>query len=336
MYFPAVFAAGLALSNCLWAAVAHDQHCVKQRPLVKIDSVNATHLAKMTEHLISNATHNGTRSVVGHRPKHIPFSPRPEILHIKDPSFDKLASLNSNNTRLFERKQVINRQSYPWCTIGKIATYDDAGKFIHSCTGTVVGRNLMMTASHCVPWSQGSGHWSMEFIPSYNGDDPTNPEPFGIFYATQCRGVRNTDDVTGLDYVICQLTASIGDTVGYMGWESSSSNDFYLDRTWTSVGYPDDSFGGQEMMVEDGIRLDDVDDEGSDGKELESYVYSSAGWSGGPLFEMTAGGPLLGGVMSGFEEEFSFWDFFVADHTVSAGGLHMAHLIAYGRENWKP
>ena len=90
------------------------------------------------------------------------------------------------------------------------------------------------------------------------------------------------------------------------------------------------------MMVEDGIRLDDVDDEGSDGKELESYVYSSPGWSGGPLFEMTAKGPLLGGVMSGNEEEFSFWDFFVQDHSVSAGGLHMAHLIAYGRENWKP
>lgn len=121
-----------------------------------------------------------------------------------------------------------------------------------------------------------------------------------------------------------------------MGWHASSGDGFYLDGVWTSVGYPGDSHRGRVPMVEDRIKLDDVDDEGSDGKELESYVYASHGWSGGPMFYLLDGDPRVVGVMSGYEEELSFWDFFVKEHTVSAGGMHMARLIAYGRENWKP
>jgi V8-like Glu-specific endopeptidase len=194
----------------------------------------------------------------------------------------------------------------------------------------------MLTASHCVPWAQGSGKWSMQFIPAYNGEDNTNSRPFGTAWATQCRGVRNTDDVTGLDYVICQLDTSMGDTVGYMGWRASSGDSLYYNGRWTSVGYPDDFHGGQVAAEEDGIKLEDVDDQGSDGKELESYVYASAGWSGGPLFDVEPDWPRVVGVMSGSETEFSFWDFFTATHSVSAGGLHMGQLITYGRTFWTP
>ena len=35
-------------------------------------------------------------------------------------------------------------------------------------------------------------------------------------------------------------------------------------------------------------------------------------------------------MMSGSEEEFSFWDFFTADHSVAAGGLHLVDLVKYG------
>jgi hypothetical protein len=339
-----ILATGLTLSTYLGVEgslldARHNKNSCDKRPLVKVDTFTTNELDKKTKHWLPRPDKNGTRGVPSFKPKRLPFLPEPNLKPIKDLYFDKLVDLklndtSLNNTALFLRKLNLGRRDYPWCTIGKIDAYDRNAKFLKSCTGTVVGRNLMLTASHCVPWNQGNGQWSMDFIPAYNGEDTTNPRPFGTVWITKCRGVRNTDDVTGLDYVICQLTENIGDRVGYMGWHASSGDSFYYSHRWTSVGYPDDSFGGQVPMVEDNIGLDDVDDEGSDGKELESYVFASHGWSGGPLFGILDGQPKVVGVVSGFETEFSFWDFFVKDHTVSAGGMHMASLIAYGRNNW--
>jgi V8-like Glu-specific endopeptidase len=343
MYIPTFFSAALTLSSFFLADAApepckaNSQPC-KSHPLVKANTFEAPELAKITEKYMPKGEYGrlNATGVLGYKPKKIPLEAQAKIRPIKALTFDKLVSFGLNNTALFLRKEVQNYQGYPWSTIGKVNSYDELGGAIGGCSGTAVGRNLLLTASHCLPWGRGDGKWQMEFIPAFNGEDLVNPRPYGTAWATQCRGVRNTDKVTGLDYVICQLDIPIGDTTGYMGWQASSSNSFYKDGTWTSVGYPGDSHDGNLQMVEDGIKLDDVDDEGSDGKELESYVYSTDGWSGGPLFRLVDSDPRVVGVMSGNEKEFSFWDFFTADHTVSAGGLHMARLIAYGRENWKP
>lgn len=343
MHFAILFAtiALLALSNCTFVPGSDTQTRFKGQPpcnnvpRATVDSVNATALAQIVEDYMPPVI-NGTSRVLGFMPENILYSPLPNVTVFKDKYYEELSRLSPNNTALFLRKVVLNLQTYPWCTIGKITTYDNAGTFLHSCSGTLVGVNLMLTASHCVPWEQPDGEWSMKFIPAYNGEDLSNPRPFGNAWATRCRGVRNTDDVTGLDYVICQLDTSIGNTVGYVGWRSSSGDDMYSNGRWTSVGYPDDFHEGQVAAVEDGIKLDDVDDEGSDGKELESYVYASFGWSGGPLFDIEPDWPRVVGVMSGTETEFSLWDFFTATHSVSAGGTYMGQLVTYGRTFWAP
>lgn len=236
-----------------------------------------------------------------------------------------------NNTALFLRHVILNMQDYPWCTIGKISTYDVSRAFLESCSGAVIGKDLILTASHCVPWKQGDYQWTVKFTPAYSLEAEV-PRPFDTAWATRCRGVRNTDDVTGLDYVICQMTTPIGDTVGYMGSKASPADDLYYDGLWTSAGYPNDFHRGQVAAVEDGIKLEDVDNEYIDGIELESYLFSSAGWSGGPLFDVEDGWPMAVGVTSGSENEI-LYDVTVT-RGVSAGGMHLLQLIIYGRTFW--
>jgi hypothetical protein len=228
------------------------------------------------------------------------------------------------------RSEIITERTWPWCTIGKIfvGKDEDYANPMWVGSGALVGPNLLLTASHVAPWN--FPNWWMRFVPAYRN----GATPFGISYVQSYRGVRNTDDVTGLDYVICKLYTRLGDNIGYMGSWFWSNDSPYLDGRWTSVGYPGDSSGGQVPMVELDIALDDIDDEGSSGKELESYVFSTGGWSGGPLWGWIGDQPRIVGVMSGNEEELSFWDFFTADHSVSAGGGHMVDLVKYGWSNW--
>jgi V8-like Glu-specific endopeptidase len=63
---------------------------------------------------------------------------------------------------------VIRDTSYPYSTVGKVQSAEG------SCTGTMVGRRLMLTAKHCVS----DGY--MKFTPSYYDSS----EPFGSAYAT--------------------------------------------------------------------------------------------------------------------------------------------------------
>ena len=45
-------------------------------------------------------------------------------------------------------RYVYRDTSYPWSTVGRVGTTSGG-----SCTGTMVGRNLMLTASHCMQWN---------------------------------------------------------------------------------------------------------------------------------------------------------------------------------------
>ncbi len=171
----------------------------------------------------------------------------------------------------------------------------------------------------------------MRFVPAYF--DGT--EPFGHSYIEAYRGVENEDDVTGLDYVICKLYTPLGNSVGWMGSQSFGDDDNYYNGNWTSVGYPGDFFSGQRPSVEYNLTIEDVDND-DDGRELETYVFSTGGWSGGPLWGWIDNEPKVIGIMSGNEEEFTlaFWEGFSEDHSVSAGGGHMVDLVKYGYANW--
>ncbi|EEQ84967.1 hypothetical protein RJZ56_001217 [Blastomyces dermatitidis] len=260
----------------------------------------------------------------------------PPIIPWTAENADRLSKANSNNTGLYYRDQVVNLTTYPWSTIGRVSFQrfkTDTGGW---CTGSLVGRNLILTASHCFPWGYGRDRW-MRFSPGYGNGS----EPYGSSYISRCRGVKNTFNVTGIDYIVCQLCEALGDRAGWMGTRWWKDADFYMDRSWRSSGYPADAFQGDEQMLLADIRLLDVDFHGRLGKELEARTFASPGWSGGPMWEYIDGQPTIVGVCSGGEKDCSEevgscngMEDSSSYHDVSAGGKLMTDLVAYGLAHW--
>lgn len=252
---------------------------------------------------------------------------------------ERLSFMDPDRTGLYYRERVLNTNSYPWSTIGRLVfkKYErDRGGW---CTASLVGRNTILTASHCYPWGYRSGRW-MRFVPGYNNGS----EPYGGSYVTKCRGVKNTFNVTGIDYIVCSLCEPLGEKAGWMGtqwWDDSAE---YMNKSWRSSGYPSDSFRGQVQMLLSNINLTDVDLHADKGKELESKIFASLGWSGGPMWNIIGGVPKLVGVCSGSEKDCServqgcYGLEGVLDvdtfHDVSAGGRLMTDLTMYALTNW--
>jgi hypothetical protein len=88
-----------------------------------------------------------------------------------------------------------------------------------------------------------------------------------------------------MDYAICRLIKPLGNTVGFMGYQYYGDDDDYYNGWWASVGYPREpptNPNGNFMVVEDNVRIVDVDDDGEDGdghegRELETNVYGFFG-----------------------------------------------------------
>lgn len=212
---------------------------------------------------------------------------------------------------------------WPWSAIGKVFV-TRRGKPTMVGSGVLVGPRLLLTASHVMPWDTKDS--SVRFVPAYrNGNDPR----FGHAYVDEWRGVRNTDSVTGLDYVICKLNWRIGERTGWLGSEWHSDEDWYYDNAWISVGYPtSEPNGGERPSIEIPVWVRDIDNE-SDGLEIETHKFALGGWSGGPLWGWRGGDPRVIGIESGYEK-----DFLDPTRTVFAGGQHLVNLVKYGWAHW--
>ncbi|KAK2809965.1 hypothetical protein FQN50_003379 [Emmonsiellopsis sp. PD_5] len=246
----------------------------------------------------------------------------------------KLSALNPNMAGLYYRNRIANPSTYPWNTIGRVIYNRYKGDTGGWCTGALVGRNLLLTASHCFPWGYGKARW-MTFAPGYRNGS----EPYGSSYVSQCRGVKNIYNVTGIDYILCRLCEPLGDLTGWMGTKWWRDPEPYMDRTWRSSGYPADAFVGDEQMLLSNISLINVDYHGQLGRELETNLFAVSGWSGGPMWEYIDGEPTIVGVCSGAErrcsEQVAGCDGELEEpYTVSAGGRLMSELVAYGLMHW--
>jgi hypothetical protein len=161
----------------------------------------------------------------------------------------------------------------------------------------------------------------MRFVPGYSNGS----EPHGGSYVSKCKGVKNTFNVTGIDYIICRLCEPLGERTGWMGTHWWQKHNGYLKKRWRSSGYPADSFQGQSQMVLSNINLTDVDYHGNEGKELESDIFASPGWSGGPMWGYIGGAPKVVGVCSGGEK----------DCSEQVGGCYSVEDTSdYGMRNW--
>jgi V8-like Glu-specific endopeptidase len=222
------------------------------------------------------------------------------------------------------RETVLDTTSYPYSAIGKVQT---ASK---QCTGTMIGRRLMLTALHCVEWdSNGDLGW-MSFTPGYNNGEA----PFDTAIAARINwadddvasifkddGSLVTDDEAAYDYAVVELEEDIGDYTGWMGVKTYST-DWNNERYWNHVGYPADIDGSESpQKVEGGMVIDVLafDWTGNTGYVLATDVDTYKGQSGGPLYGEFDGDYYIVGVMS----------YGSSIHNGFSGGPSLSSLVSY-------
>jgi V8-like Glu-specific endopeptidase len=252
----------------------------------------------------------------GYRPPWVDMEFMPRLVPFRSPVGPNLES----HVFLEPRAQEADNLSYPWRTNGLVFANG-----VPVGSGTLVGPNLMLTASHIAPWD--SSPWSMEFVPGFRSG--TRP-PFGSSFVSEFRGYRvPAGEATGYDYIVCRLFRPLGQAIGWMGSVSFGNEDDYYRRRYNSTGYPD-SFGNRPAVQFD-MAIADIDND-SPGLELEFPlgIPLGPGWSGGALW-LPNEGPRVAGTVTGVETD-------VLDprrHVISAGSA-MVDLVKFGLDNWRP
>jgi hypothetical protein len=226
--------------------------------------------------------------------------------------------------------------AFPWSAIGHIRTFSE-GKELPGGTAFMVGPNLLMTASHVMPWDY-SGNCQIEFTPAmYPGHAPR----FGSTWISDWYGVRHDGfwdmafKADASDYVICRTIDPIGNVCGWLGTQAFDDHDKYFDHLYMSAGYPD--FAAGYPAVELAAFIRDVDGD-KHARELETTNFAGPGWSGGPLFGFIRDDWRVVGVCHGQETEFVVpfppWNPPWNVNLLFAGGDAMVDLVYHGYANY--
>lgn len=162
---------------------------------------------------------------------------------------------------------------YPWRTIGH---------FSSGCTGTLVNRNLVLTAAHCVLDARtGIVHENLTFAP--NRIDATADVVSSVDWLWW--GTNQPDNFRAHDWAIVRLKDNLGDKYGWMGLNTSPRFVF------TAVGYSEDVKEGKSATIHTDCRIME-----HSGGLLLHNCDNSRGASGGPLFFMEGSQAYIGAI----------------------------------------
>jgi hypothetical protein len=140
----------------------------------------------------------------GFNPNTLPLQTRP----------DKASGGESSTNNIFglDDRFAFRDTIHPYSTVGKIHMVTGS-----TCAGTMVGRNLMLTANHCIK----SGSW-MKFTPSYyDGSEPYDSAyvmNYLHWFADDASTSTITTFETAFDYALVVLDRNISDDVSNMGY----------------------------------------------------------------------------------------------------------------------
>lgn len=177
-----------------------------------------------------------------------------------------------------EREIVPNTNVFPYSTICFLESTFPDGTIVRS-TGFLIYKDLVLTAGHCVYYSEYGGQaTSIKVVPGKNGVN----EPFGYTWVTNITcDVRwfesmNVDE----DWSLLKLSYDIGSVTGWLGIAFSYDYSFFANGQSVRVtGYPDVLNKGyrQYTMRAPVVQANDM--------HLIYEVDTEKGQSGSPVFE---------------------------------------------------
>ncbi|KAK2944808.1 putative trypsin-like peptidase domain-containing protein [Blattamonas nauphoetae] len=182
-----------------------------------------------------------------------------------------------------DRKELKN-SSYPYSAIGLLISPKGI------CTGTLVDTDIVLTASHCIPWKSDGSIDRIRFLPAYY--HKTAPLGYSdverVFAFTQNSNAIDAMQAA-FDYACLKLQKPFGVEMGFFGTTEFDPN--WINRTdWTNVGYPQPDTGlkdGVLPFIQDSGHLLSMDSVPIG--PLTSHFYTTSfdltrGHSGGPVY----------------------------------------------------
>lgn len=219
---------------------------------------------------------------------------------------DEFSTLSKSFSNLTAADQLgTPLTTYPISTIVKlfITMYNPSnGQSSNvSCSGAMVGSNLVMTAGHCVDSSTDPSYaTAITVVPAYN----LGSSPFGSAQMTQWYSFTQWIKNGNWDYDIAmlELDQPMGNTVGWLGWGYNMDNSFFTNsaNVFHSFGYPaQDDFGNQ--VFEGGERMYYMNgfmDFWESANAMCHYNIGFHGQSGSGLYHNNNGNRTVYGVLS--------------------------------------
>lgn len=163
----------------------------------------------------------------------------------------------------------LERTEKPWSAIGYLSSI---------CTGTLVARDLVLTARHCVKGQYGSP--LTFYVNGINGRAPAWSTVKKIW-----KGTGNPNRNRGKDWAILQLVRPLGDTYGWM------TVDVPKEKAVQLAGYSQDFKQGMTAGIDEVCEIKQTFE-----PLIAHDCDGNRGASGGPLMEIRDGVPVLVGL----------------------------------------